>query len=94
MSEFTWNDLAEAISKLPEEQRTKKVFLAIDDESTFRKIDGLEIIPEDVYINKEDNDDGGPLEELKELYGEDFKEEDYRLSTPKGTPFLWTDIDN
>lgn len=86
---FTWNDLLEAVSKLPAEQRAKQVHISIDDESTFRKVAGLETIQEDVYVNTDDDEDCGDLETLKDAHGEDFKLEDYRLATPKGHPFLW-----
>ena len=86
---FTWNDLLEAASKLPAEERTKQVHISFEDESQFRKVAGLETIPEDVYVNNDDDEDCGDLETLKDAHGEDFKLEDYRLATPKGTPFLW-----
>ena len=89
---FTWNDLLEAVSKLPAEQRAKQVHISIDDESTFRKVAGLETIQEDVYVNNDDDEDCGDLETLKDAHGEDFKLEDYRLATPKGYPFLWNEF--
>jgi hypothetical protein len=89
MEKFTWDDLSEAIKSLPPEQRQKQVYLSIDDESTFRRAEGLECIPEDVYVNNDDDEDSGDLETLKEAHGEDFQEENYSLRTPKGTPFLY-----
>lgn len=86
---YTWNSLLKAISNLSPEQREKQVFFTYEDESRFKKIHGLETIPEDVYINKDNDEDCGDLETLKEVHGDDFKEEDYELVTPKGTPFLW-----
>ena len=89
---FTWNDLLEAINKLPAEERLKQVHINIDDESTFRKVAGLETIQADVYVNNDDDEDCGDLETLKDAHGEDFKLEDYRLATHKGHPFLWNEF--
>lgn len=91
-SEFTWNDLLESISRLPAEERTKQVHINIDDESTFRKVAGLETIQADVYVNNDDDEDCGDLETLKYAHGEDFKLGDYRLATKKGHPFLWNEF--
>ena len=89
MKKFTWDDLAKAISKLTPQQRKNKVFMSIDDENRFRHVESLETIPEDVYVNKDDDEDSGSLQDLKDAWQEDFKKSDYRLSTKKGTPFLW-----
>lgn len=89
MEKFTWDDLADAISKLPAEQRTKQVHMSIEDESKFRSVAGIETIQEDVYVNKNDDEDCGDLETLKDAHGNDFDQDDYSLITPKGYPFLW-----
>jgi hypothetical protein len=89
MRKFTWNDLAEKINELTSEQRESQVYMSFDDENRFRRIESLETIPEDVYVNKHDDEDSGSLEDLKSAWQEDFKKSDYRLSTKKGTPFLW-----
>lgn len=86
---FTWDDLLEALNNLPPEQRTKQVCISIEDESIFRKVEGLQTIPEDIYVNNDNNEDCGDLETLKDVYGKDFKLEDFHIATPKGTPFLW-----
>lgn len=88
---FTWNELAKAISKLPEKERRKPAIIQIEDESALRHITGLTAIQKDVYVNKEDNEDAGELEGLKYVH-EDFDIKDYRVATPKGTPFLWIDF--
>jgi len=89
MKNFTWDDLAEAISKLSPKQRKNKVFMSIDDESIFRHVEGVETVLQDVYVNKDNDEDCGSLEDLKDAWGDDFNKSDYRLSTKKGTPFLW-----
>lgn len=92
MKKFTWNDLAEAINKLPENEREKQVIMTHEDESHFRNAVELATIPEDIYFNNDDEEDGGTLEDLKYAHGEDFNMEDYKLVTTKGTPFLSDDF--
>jgi hypothetical protein len=88
---FTWGDLAIAISKMPTDQRQKPVWISIDDESKFRHVTALEYMPHDIYVNKENDEDCGPIEDLKLAHGEDFVENDYQLTTPEGTPYLADD---
>jgi hypothetical protein len=91
MEKFTWNDLAKAIEQMPEGFRANQVCIAIDDEDIFRRVAGLETMREDIYVNNDDDEDCGSLEELQAMNEEDFKLTDYRLTTPKGTPFLWAE---
>jgi hypothetical protein len=91
MKTLTWSELAKLINQLPEAEKAKPVFLLINDENSFKKVNGLETIPEDVYYNKEDHEDCGDLKTLKECHGEAYNRENYELSTPKGTAFLWSD---
>ena len=89
---FTWVQLAEAIMKLPDEERLKQAYISIDDDGRFTKIAGLEVIENDVYVNTDNEDDAGSLEDLKSAHGEDFIEGDYVLATPKGTAFLYNEF--
>lgn len=89
MKKFTWNDLQERINNMSEEQRQKEVYFLTGDDSSFKIIDDVEFVECDVYVNESDQDDAGTLEDLMLANGEDFNIEDYRLCTPKGTPFLW-----
>lgn len=89
MGKFTWNDLLNQINKMDEEQRERQVCVSIDDESYFKNVADVQFIEEDVYVNIEDNDEIGTLEDLKSVTGEDFNIDNYKLRTPKGTPFLW-----
>lgn len=84
---ITWADLKEAANKMNEEQLKNPVFLAQDDDYWI-KINEVALVEEDVYVNNDDNDDAGTLHELKELNGDEFKLEDYKLIAKKGTPFL------
>lgn len=86
---YTLDDLANDILKLSPEQRQHKALIIIDDESYGTPILELNVLEEDIYVDKDTNDDGGTLAELKELHGEAFEISDYILSTHKGTPFLY-----
>lgn len=88
---FTWSDLQKAISEMNAEELARQISIAIDDESQFKNVSGVEEIPEDIYVNKGDPEDCGDLTTLKEAHGSDFNEEDYVLSTPKGRKFLWAE---
>lgn len=84
---ITWADLKEEANKMSEEQLNTPVFLAQDDEY-WVKINEVVFVEEDIYVNKDDNEDAGTLKELKELHDDDFVLENYRLMSKKGTPFL------
>jgi len=91
--EFTWNDLAAAIANLTEEQKARRAFFVIDDSDTqFRVVIGLEAVSEDVYVNTDNEDDCGDLETLKYAHGDDFRIEDYRLCTRKGTAYMFAEF--
>lgn len=89
MGKFTWNDLLERINNMSEEQRQKQVLFFTGDDDSFKVIDDVEYVENDVYVNIYDQDEAGTLADLMLANGEDFNIEDYKLSTPKGTPFLW-----
>lgn len=87
MKKFTWNDLQDQINKMNEEQRERQVCVSIDD--GFYSIEDIQFIEDNIYVNIEDNDEIGTLSDLRGSTGDDFDIENYRLITPKGTPFLW-----
>lgn len=89
MKKFTWNDLQERISNMSEEQRQKQVLFLTGDDDSFKIIDDVEFVECDVYVNIYNQDEAGTLTDLMLANGEDFNIEDYKLCTPKGTPFLW-----
>jgi hypothetical protein len=84
---ITWSDLKEAANKMNEEQLNTPVFLAQDDEYWI-KINDVVLVEEDIYVNTDDNDDAGTLDELQELHEDEFVLGNYRLMAKKGTPFL------
>jgi len=85
----TWQDLKDFINTLTEEQLKKICYVMVDDNTYGKPLLEPFKIDHDVYVNKHDEEDCGSLEELRVAHEEDFKEEDYELATPKGTPFLW-----
>lgn len=89
MKRFTWNDLQERIGSMSEEQRQEQVYFLTGDDDSFKVIDDVEYVENDVYVNINDPEDAGSLEDLLAANGYDFDIEDYKLCTPKGTPFLW-----
>ena len=89
MKKFTWNDLQERISKMDEKQRESQVCVSIEDDSYFRDVKDIDFISDDIYVHIEDTDEMGTLKDLKCVEGDDFDIENYKLITPKGTPFLW-----
>lgn len=88
---ITWQELKDFANSVPEEYLTKHAYIIISDESTARALNEPFFIQEDIYSNKSDYEDCGPLKELKELHGDEFNEDDYILTTKKGAPFLWSD---
>lgn len=86
---FTWNDLQERINKMTEEQRNRQVWVQIEDEGYARKIEDVQFTEVDIFENIKDSDERGSLDDLKDLHGDDFEIDNYKLRTPKGTPFLW-----
>lgn len=91
---ITWKELKEFANSIPEEFINNEASLLIGDESTSRVLNEPFFIENDIYCNKEDNEDCASMEELRNahMYDEDeFNEDDYVLVTKKGTPFLWSD---
>lgn len=86
-TEFTYNELLEQISKMTPEQRDQQVVFVENDEWS-HPIKGLGFTEYDYYVNINDDEEIGTLEELKENYGDDFNEDDFKLLTPAGTPYL------
>ena len=88
---ITWKELKEFVNSIPEEQLDKTASIMVGDESPARDLNEPFFTVNDIYVNKQDYDDCGTLEELKELHGEEFVQDNYLLNTKKGTAFLWMD---
>ncbi|AZB01271.1 hypothetical protein EG359_17355 [Chryseobacterium joostei] len=86
---ITWKELKEFVNSIPEDQLEKKASVMDGDESPARDLYEPFFTVNDFYINKQDYEDCGTLDELKDLHGEDFVQDDYLLNTKKGTAFLW-----
>lgn len=89
--QFTFKDLKEAIEQLTPEQLELPVNIQIGDDEFLKRVGALVTMPDDIYVNKDDDEDGGTLEDLKLAHGDEFKEEDYELHIHKGFPFLVDD---
>ncbi|WP_213279346.1 hypothetical protein [Chryseobacterium indologenes] len=88
---ITWKELKEFVNSIPEEQLSNNASILVSDESPARDLNEPFFSVQDIYVNKEDYEDCGTLEELKELHGEEFVQDDYLLNTKQGTAFLWMD---
>ncbi|MGK6342895.1 hypothetical protein ACMGDK_11685 [Chryseobacterium sp. DT-3] len=88
---ITWNELKEFVNSIPEGQLSKNASILVGDESTGRELFESFFTVNDIFCNKEDFEDCGTLDELKDLHGDEFVQENYLLSTKQGTAFLWMD---
>jgi hypothetical protein len=91
LKEITWRELRQFANSIPEEHLDKKVPVMVSDEDYAKSMNEPFYSQHDIYRNKNDEDDGGSIEDLQMAHGKDFKESDYELTTPKGTLFLWID---
>jgi hypothetical protein len=87
---YTFADLKRDVNQLTEGQLSKPVYVSREEESL--EISELAITEYDCWVHKDDYEDSGTLEELKDIHGEDFDEANYFLATPKGSPFLAEDF--
>ncbi|WPO89897.1 hypothetical protein [Chryseobacterium sp. HR92] len=90
---ITWKELKEFVNSIPEEFINNKAHIMLEDESTARELNEPFFQEEDIYFNIDDSDDSGTLKDLTEVHNSEedpFILDDYRLTTPKGTPFLWS----
>ena len=86
-----WKDIKKFANSLTDEQLEKNAFVLISDESEGKGIKDAAFIENDIYVNNDDSEDCGRLEDLKELHGEHFDLSAFTLSTRAGTPFLWAE---
>lgn len=81
---YTLRELKIFLLSLSEEQLNNHAHIAFEDETT-KDLQGHCIYSVDEYVNIYDNDDYGSLEELKDIHGDEFNIEDYKILAPKGT---------
>lgn len=84
---ITWQQLKDFVNAVPDEFLQQQIPLLHGDQTLYLCEPGY--FPEDLYIHKDDPDDGGPLKDLQDLHGEDFDINEYRFQ-PAGWPFLWS----
>lgn len=91
MDRITWQELKDYCNKLDESTLSMNVYAFINDNETGTPIREISEVEDDVYFHIDDHEDRGTLKELKDLYGDDFDENEFELATKKGYPFLWID---
>lgn len=87
---FTFRDLKNEVNKLSDEQLDYPVYVSRESESL--KIQALWIVEHDLFHRINDPEDCGTIDELKDLHGDDFEEDQYVPGSKKGTPFLAEDF--
>ena len=86
-------DLLEVLQQMTPEQLQQKINVLEEGSNDFVPIVSIEDIDEDVYVNMLDDEDGGTLHELYENHDGNFGDKDlenYRVSIPKGTLFMYS----
>lgn len=89
--DITWQELKDFVNSLDEETLKERIPVLIGDATSAVYLNEPFKMEYDVYSNIHDVEDSGPLEELKELWGDEYDESLYKLVTKKGTAFLWID---
>ncbi len=84
----TLADLKEILATLTEDQLQQPGTILIED-SPHEFISGLEVINSPWLYNRSDSDDQGTFEDLKQLHGEEFIEEEYAIMFPEGMVVLY-----
>lgn len=88
----TYKDLLNELQQLTPEQLEQSATIIIEDDSYGKQIASISPMEEDLYMNNDDDEDGGTIEQLKEIHGQDFKLEDYHICTPKGRIFIYSEF--
>jgi hypothetical protein len=84
-------DLKNALSQYSDEQLQKAPAVLVGEDAAY-KIMSVEPLDFDLYTSKDDPEDCGPIEELKEYHGEDFNIEDYYVCQKKGEIRMYQDF--
>ena len=85
-------DLLEVLQQMTPEQLQQKILVLEEGSNAFIPVGNIDIIDEDVYVHKDDDEEGGTFHELYENHDGDFGHLDlqnYRISVAKGTIFLY-----
>jgi hypothetical protein len=90
MKKYTLDDLKDFLDTLTEDQLQQPILLA-DEDDPVRNI-YPSISEDDLYYNSDEPGDCGTLAELKDIWGNDFHQEEYTISFPKGTVLFYEDF--
>lgn len=90
----TFKDLLNELQKLSPDELSQNCSILIDDESFAKPVNSIFKTEDDIYVNKDDSEDGGTIKELEDLHGDDFEIKDYILGTEKGRVFLYSSDEN
>lgn len=88
---ITWQQLKDFVNSIPEDKLSDNAYLLYQDESKGKPLLEPFFIDHDVYMHVDDDEDTGSIDELQYAHGSDFDLADYKVVTPKGTPFLWAE---
>ena len=91
---ITWQMLKDFVNKIPDEHLQKTAVILFEDESAARELLEPFEMHEDIYTYDNDTDISGSLKEVKQIVKDndwDFDMSLCKLTTKKGTPFLWTE---
>lgn len=89
MTQVTWKQLREFIGTLTPEELEQPVSAFVEDRQYAIPLIEPFRMEKDIYVHVDDDDDAGTLDDLKSAHEEEFDPANYRLSTPKGKPFLY-----
>lgn len=87
IEKLTFQQLKDFCNSLTEEQL--KFPVVSSGEADGFNILFAEIIDYDLYVNKDDNEDCGQIEDLRDIHGDDFDINNYLIAAHKGTPRLF-----
>lgn len=89
----TLSDLKDFLNSLNEDQLKQPATVGIEDEPCKYLVEA-EVLTSPIIYNEYDSEDCGTFETLKEIHGEEFREEEYLESFKEGTPLLFASNEN
>lgn len=91
---ITWQQLKDFVTAIEPEYLNREVMVQISDNEYCSRLNEPSRIQNEIYVNPEDSEDAGTLEELEMIANdrdEVFDPGKYVLSMPVGLPLLWID---
>ena len=92
MKTLTWGELKAFANSLPEEHMNTTVYVDVVCDEPLMPATYAERTEFDVYVNYDDQDDRGTLEDLREAHGPHVDIRNYKISREKGFPFISLDF--